>query len=205
MSNPVQQAAKRLFDCGFFPFRLPPGEKKPPLPNYTGWKERPSDEQILRDIAETGAHCNLGISLPPGVVAIDIDSYDDEGAKPKTGGATITDLETELGPLPATTYSTRRGPQAITGPTRSAIYLYQLPQWAVPDPDAPPKLHDVGPDVETIHYGFRYMAAGPSVKDGMRYRWYAPSGIESVPPLVTTLPVLSDSWVDHLLTPEKSR
>lgn len=196
MSNPNQEAARALFEAGFFPFRLPANEKKPPQVGYTGRKTvRPPDEQILADIAQIPADANIGASLPVGVIGIDIDTYDG-----KAGGSHITALEQFLGPLPPTYFSTRRGPQNPTGPTRSGQYLYQAPNWAIPEPSEPPRFRDIPPAVEIIHYGHRYMATAPSTVDGLTYQWYRPDGeAVSGPPDVTLLPVLPDAWTEHLL------
>lgn len=196
MSNPNQVAARALFDAGYFPFALPANEKTPPRRNYTGWRQRPSDEQILEHIAQIPPDANVGASLPVGTVGLDVDTY-----AGKAGGSRIVELEKTLGPLPPTTYSTRRGPQPIRGDQRSAIYLFQLPAHVVPNPSEPPRLHDVGDSVETVYFGLRYLAVAPSSVDGMHYSWYLPDGTPtSTPPLVTDLPVLPDLWAEYLLS-----
>lgn len=195
--NEVRRIARMYFDLGFFPFQLPVGQKRPPLPRYTGRKSlRPIDDEILADIARIPAAANLGISLPVGTVAVDVDTYGT-----KTGGSTLVAYESDLGPLPRTWHSTRRGPQPLDGPERTGVYFFQLPEWAVPNPEDPPTIPDIGGDIEVAHYGSKYVTVAPSTVDDQAYRWYGPDGKPTeLPPSVTELPILSDAWTKALLS-----
>lgn len=57
---------------------------------------------------------------------------------------------------------------------------------------------DLGPGVETIHAGWRYVVAAPSVHpEGREYRWLDADGnrIDN-PPRFDTLPELPAAWVE---------
>ncbi|MFG1784626.1 bifunctional DNA primase/polymerase [Rhodococcus oryzae] len=192
----IQQFARAYMDLGYFPFALPVDAKNPPRERYTGRRaHRPTDAEILADIAQIPMRANLGISVPVGVVLLDVDTY-----AAKTGGTKLCELEAELGALPKTWHSTRRGPQASDGPTRSAIYAYQLPAHAIPDSEDPPSIADIGGCIEVVHYGNRYLVVAPSVVDGMAYQWFDPNGSPcTLPGYVDELPVLTNAWTEHLL------
>jgi Bifunctional DNA primase/polymerase, N-terminal len=162
---------------------------------YVGHHRRSPDE-IREDINRIAPDSALGISLPLGTIGIDVDTHGD-----KTGGATLCALIHELGALPPTVVSTRRGRPSRASDEFSGILLYQLPAWAVHrDGEALVKmLSVVGPGIETIQFHERHVAVAPTVLDGESYRWWHPDGTDSaLPPAVTDLPVLPDTWVRHL-------
>jgi len=207
MNTPnIQLIATQALKTGWLDFGLPAGEKSPPPTGWTGYRSPRSKDEIDRHIDGLVDGQNLGTRVRYGVVGIDIDSYE-KGGVTKAGGRFITAREATLGvALPATWHSTRRGPQAPTGPTRSAIYFYRLPQWLLDQcqrKNTLPRLKDEPfPGVETVQWHGRYAVVYPSIVDGMTYAWYRPDGTTEpglLPPHYSTLPVLPDAWVRLLL------
>jgi hypothetical protein len=147
----------------------------------------------------TYADRNLGWHVPPGLVGIDVDAYED-----KTGALTRSRLESELGPLPATVSSTARG----DGPSR--IHFFRVPVGT----ELNGVLEAVHPDgsrtrdVEVVQEHHRYAVVWPSVHPGTGgvYRWYLPDGtaLDGAPPLelVADLPT---TWVDRFRKSSESR
>ncbi len=172
---------------------LPPNAKWPPPPGVTGETGRWPSNEDLEEWRRSGYRTrgdnngglvhheavNLGLRLPPVVLGLDVDNYDD-----KTGAATLAEREAAWGPLPATWRATSRD-DGISG-----IALFRVP----------PKLcwpTDAGPGIEVIRYGHRYVVAPPSQHPEDRtYRWIGPDGAETVmPPRLGDLPELPVSWV----------
>ena len=88
-----------LANKGWKPLPLPPGQKQSPPAGFTGYHGRqPSAPELEKwaDEFKSGL-VDLAIGLPFDTIGIDIDHYDN-----KTGGHTLRQLETELGPLPPT-------------------------------------------------------------------------------------------------------
>lgn len=159
---------------GYVPILLPHMEKAPPPKGFTGYDGGcPSPKAIarwLRRAERSGG--NIGLVLPETVVGIDVDCYDG-----KPGAETIAAKEALLGPLPDSPAITSRD-------DGSGIRLYRVPpgrRWV----DA------VGPGVEVIHHGHRYVVAPPSVHpEGRVYRGAVRADDD--------LPALPDAWVAHL-------
>ncbi|UGT63948.1 bifunctional DNA primase/polymerase [Nocardia asteroides] len=202
--NDVQRAAREYFERGYWPIPLV-GEsgdgsrspKSPAIAGYHGYR-RPDDAEVLAMIETIRLGSALGISLPVGVVGIDVDTYGE-----KQGGTTLCALEAELGPLPPTWHSTRRGPQPPTGTARSAIYLFQLPPEAFASSDYPKLRSTLGDNIEVVQYHERVIACAPTVLEGMAYRWYGLDGAPAeLPPDVGDLPVLPVAWWDRLCKPD---
>ena len=200
MSQPnSRETAECLHNLGYFPFPLVPGTKRPAVRGFFG-HSRPDNATITTAIAAIGERTPLAISLPLGVIGLDVDSYA-SGDGHKTGGTALCALESQLGPLPDTWLSTRRGPQPKTGPARTGIYLFQLPAWMVTaDTEGLVKLVSAAaPGIELIQYHERFLVCAPTVLDAMTYRWYHPTAGDSpLPPPVEELPVLPAAWAQHL-------
>jgi hypothetical protein len=136
---------------------LPAGQKFPPPSGYTGdggiW---PSDQDITAWSNRASDDFNLALRLPENLIGIDVDAYDD-----KPGAATLADAEARWGALPSTYISSAR--DGVSG-----IRLYRIPTGL----DWP---NVVGPGIETVRYGHRYVVAAPSInpKTGTAYRWTA--------------------------------
>ena len=148
---------------------LPAGKKFPPPAGFTGEDGRwPTDEDIAAWSVRAGDAFNLALRLPEHLIGIDVDAYDD-----KPGGATLADAEAQWGAPPATYVSSART-DGVSG-----IRLYRIPTGL----DWP---NIVGPGIETVRFGHRYVVASPSInpKTGTVYRWTAPDGsIVDVPVL----------------------
>jgi len=182
-TGPYEQAAMTYLRRGWAPLPLPARSKKSPPTGWTGYDAPyPSGADVSEWSLNGEASHNLALRMPPVVLGIDVDAY---GSKP--GAETLREAEARLGPLPATWVSTSR--DGLSG-----IRLYQVPAgrvWA----------DVVGPGVEVIHYGHRYIVAAPSIHPdtGAVYRWDAPDGSRGVPgPIVDDLPPLPDAWVAEL-------
>lgn len=187
--------AWEIWDRGFFPFPLVPGTKRPAVKEYVG-HSRKRPEEIREDINTIAPDTNLGMSLPLGTLGIDVDTR--EG---KPGGETLSMLLDQLGPLPETVVSTRRGKPSDNPRDFNGIKLYQLPAWAVhgDNEDLVKMVSILGPGVEIIQYHERHIAIYPTVLDDLPYLWWYPDGTSSfLPPSVEDLPILPDEWVHHL-------
>lgn len=161
-------------------FPLPAGEKFPPPSGRTGHAGTDATAGDLADWDRNLPSGNIGVRLRADVVSIDVDHYGD-----KVGGDTIAELESTLGPLPATWISTRRDP-AVTG---QHLYRYS----------GGPLATSPGPDIDIVQRTHRYMVAAPSVVDGATYQWYAPDGTPADrPPRHEELPMLPPAWEEHL-------
>jgi hypothetical protein len=177
-------------------------------------------EQWLTTVRENDP---IALSVPLGVIGLDIDTYitgESDDDTDKRGGTELTRLENELGILPPTWMSTRRGPQMSFGETRTGIYLFQLPAWAVQaDGEELVKfLSAPAPGIETIQYHERIAVCYPTVLDDMPYRWYGPTDrldmYENDPNVVpwhempvspNELPVLPIEWTQYLYRSGLSR
>ena len=183
--TPYRDAAPVYRDAGWSGvIPLPYASKRLVLTGWTGhggaW---PSFADVQAwcdsDAADEGGG-NIALRLPPDVVGIDVDAYSG-----KKGAATFAAAVAKWGPLPATWTSTARD-DGISG-----IQLFRIPEglrWP----------GELGPHVEIIYVGYRYLVVWPSVHPdtGGRYRWIRPDGLTStVPPTPDDLPKLPPAWV----------
>lgn len=158
---------------------LPYRAKKQPPDGYTG---RNYTEPSYADCAAwaDGGPKNIALHLPRGVVGIDVDDYAGKG-----GGATLSGLVAECGPLPPTWLSSSRG-DGISG-----IRLYRVPDDA--------ELIGGLTGIEIIQYSHRYVVCWPSVHpEGMTYEWVNEDTGESGVPPVDALPTLPAKWLERL-------
>lgn len=192
--------ARELWRLGYFPLVVRAQSKAPAVRGFSG-HSRPDRKRMEGYIESIGDSDPIAVSLPLGVIGVDVDTYED-----KPGGVTLCALEDELGELPDTWVTTRRGAPPKRGETRTGIYLYQLPAWAVhADGEQLVKLaSSFGLGIETVQYHERIAVCAPTALDGMEYRWWGPgekSGGDRepvssfLPASVTDLPVLPDAWV----------
>lgn len=184
--------ARKYYDAGWHgPLPIPriPGHPKYTgkvikVAGYTGWDGVDLSYADLQTFSELYPDDNVGIRMPDGFLGIDVDEYGD-----KHGGATLADLEAELGPLPATVRSTSRGAENICG-----IRLYRCP----------PGLAWVNgvPGIELVHWGHRYAMAWPSLHpEGRIYRWIDANGhVMTEIPSPESLPQLPEAYVHRLTT-----
>lgn len=216
----ARETARRLWDLGWWPLTVKTDTKAPAVRGHSG-HSRPSTGEMEAWLDTVADGAALAVSMPIGVVGLDVDTYaapDGSGAA-KRGGAELQRLESELGPLPETWMSTRRGPQPSTGPERTGIYFFQLPAWAVQsDSEELVKLQSApAPGIETVQYHERIAVCCPTVLDGMPYRWYGPrdrtdlwdvvdgARWRALPPRPEDLPVLPLTWVQALYRSGLSR
>lgn len=191
LNGPYAKAARRYFDRGWRGvLPMPRGSlaKRYPPTGYTGKKGAyPTGEQIDRWVRSRGDY-NVSIRLPAGVIGLDVDAY--EG---KQGGATLAALEAELGSLPATVRSTSRT-DGVSG-----IRLFRLELR-----DDVQLRGELGPGIELVHQGLRYVVAAPSVHPGRgeRYRWLDQNGQTVRLPSPDELPKLPTGWLDRVTRPK---
>src|SRR5688500_3251171 len=101
--NPVKTGAPPTHQAGWTgAIPPPPRQQASPPSGYTGWNGKdPSSKMIETWCNETTgdyqAASNIAIHTPDGVLGVDVDHYNG-----KTGGATLAQLEQELGALPPT-------------------------------------------------------------------------------------------------------
>jgi hypothetical protein len=164
--------------------------KSPPHKGYTGWTGLdPSGPDVQTWVNGREAHWNIGLHLPHGVVAVDVDAY-------HGGDRTLARLTADVGhPLPATWSSTARGADSAS---RQRLYR------AYPPPGRVWMDHPGGhrSGIDAVHVGHRYTVTWPSINpdaDGAVYMWYDPTGeeYEGVPQL-DWLTTLDDAWVAAL-------
>jgi hypothetical protein len=183
---PIYQAAGWT---GIIP--LPPAKKDPPPTGYTGWNGKdPKAKMIDMWRGETTgnfqAASNIAIHMPDDCIGIDVDHYNG-----KIGGATLAQLEQELGPLPPTYISTARN-----GGVSGIRWFRTEPglRW----PTGP------GKDIEFVHKGHRYAVVWPSIHpEGGQYVWVDHSGSRSEPPEPDNLAELPWEWVARFTGGEK--
>lgn len=183
MTTTVYAAAYRQYlNAGWLPLPIPYGAKEPPPPGTTGRHSNPSPADYLRWATDLADH-NIATRLPDGIIGIDVDHYAN-----KLGGRTLADLETELGPLPATWTSTSRT-DGISG-----IRFYRVPVGTR-------LVGGVGGGIDIIQHHHRYALAAPSLhpSTGRPYLWISPEGeIGTDPPDTDELPELPFVWIDAL-------
>lgn len=150
-ATPYADAAADYKRRGWSPVPLPPGCKKPPPTDWTGYAAPYASGADVHDWASNShATGNIGLRMPETVLGLDPDAYDG-----KPGLETMLAAVDRLGPLPPSPRSSSRPDDPVSG-----IRFYRVParrRWA-----------DVlGPGVEIIHYGHRYAVAasrGPRVR-----------------------------------------
>lgn len=166
---------------------VPPREKYPPPPGFTGAAGRDTDpRQLVEWVGDRPGH-SIALRMPDGVIGIDVDHYV-KGGSQKRGADTLAACVERWGPLPPTWTSTAREPG---GPSR--IYFFRVP--------AGRYVSRLGSDVEIIQRTHRYAVVWPSVhhETGTTYTWYDPAGRPaSGPPKPDELTELPTSWVTGL-------
>lgn len=229
--GPFANTAKRYRAAGFLgTIPLPPGQKEPPPANFTGGgKPYPTAEQVnqwRRD--QSGGNIGLRLAEVPSeflserddllviyagnnvdgweLIGIDVDNYTKGSGPPKTGAAELSDLETQLGELPATALS---GARFDTG---SCIAVYLVPKGYR-------FAGKVAESIEVVQKRHRYMAVHPSTHPDARdadgqpaiYQWrrgapskLAEAGVDVVErfdgdlPAIGDVAMLPEAWFVHL-------
>lgn len=184
--------AEDYWQHGWQPFPLPVREKKQPPSGVTGHKGRDVTEEDVKGwMGSQPALSNVGLRMPDNVVGIDVDDYLADDGTRKVGGATLADLEADLGPLPPTTVSSSR----FAAFPESGIRFYIVPD-AYDTSDWPT---GAGKDVDIIRHGHRYAVVSPSVVKGRTYEWHDQrTGEAGVIPSVADLPELPTAWCEYL-------
>lgn len=186
MNTATAEAAQAYAKKGWLAFPLPAGEKSPPLKGVTGNVAAEDAEQAAQMAQtawqEAAGGSNLALRMGDTIIALDVDTYDG-----KRGAETLAALEAQLGKLPATYMSTRRG-----DPLKSGQRFFRVPagmKW-----EGKP-----GRDIEIVQMTHRYSVAYPSVVDGLQYTWFGLDGEETAEiPHVDDLPALPGTWIERL-------
>jgi P4 family phage/plasmid primase-like protien len=186
--------AVTYFNAGWRPLPIHTSGKKSEVKGFHGY----IGEEITRKNVLTWQHqfreSNIALRLPANIVGIDVDAYGE-----KKGAQSLAKLESELGPLPATSRTTSREDP------HSGIRLYRLPDHSI----GIRMVGRIAPDIDLIHWGNRYAVVYPSVHpSGRVYQWimptgdvWAPTGDPSDLPNPLWLPVLPEAWVARLRAP----
>jgi Bifunctional DNA primase/polymerase, N-terminal len=183
MTGPYGRAAGRYLELGYSPLPLPPGQKYPPPKGWTGAGTPMAELDQVRRWERSDPDGNLALRLPPDLIGIDLDLYDDPTKDHPAAErqAAWRELEARLGPLPESPRATSRD-DGISG-----IRLYRVPAgWKAagllpaapvceghPLPDGrETRAGDMVSPGEVIQHHHRYMVAPPSTHpSGRRYRW----------------------------------
>lgn len=188
--------ARAYLEQGWSPMPLPAGQQKPPPDDVTGRHDceigAAHIDRWMQD-RRYGPTANIAVRLADDVLGIDVDHYVLKDGKAKRGGDTLAELESKLGPLPATWTSTSR---RELGDTVSGIRCYRVPEgmrWRT----------TAGDDIDIIQHRHRYVCVAPSLspKTGKRYAWLRPNGTaasEGVIPHTDDLAYLPDEWISFL-------
>ncbi len=160
---------------------LPYKAKKHPPTGYTGRNYAEPSYADCATWAEAGTR-NIALHLPRGVIGIDVDDYAGKG-----GGATLSRLVTEHGPLPPTWLSTSRG-DGISG-----IRLFRIPDDV--------ELISALPGIEIVQAHHRYVVCWPSIhpETAATYEWVDEATGERGVPGLTDLPALPGAWLAALI------
>lgn len=185
---PYAYAAQLYFDAGWSPLPLrrsgPQTPKGVPPAGFTCSGRMATQADIDAWIEELPG-APVGIRPPDNAAGIDVDAY-----TPKYGAITLAELESQLGPLPPTWWSTARDDEI------SGIRFYRVPAGM----RFPGKL---GRDIEVIWHGYRFARCWPSFHPtGEMYRWYKPDGgrARGEIPRVCELPELPPAWLEFCRT-----
>lgn len=192
-SNSFIQSANELVKLGWHPVPLGRAKGKDLLvAGITGREGTDvSEEEAFREWADrwaaTGDGLNLGTRMPVGVIALDVDCYDD-----KPGAETMAACADEWGELPPTWTITARH-------DGSSKRLYRVPEgWegvgTIPDPRG-----GKASGVEVLQRHHRYAVVPPSFHEVGQVRVFGPDGNEcELMPTPGELPMLPDAWCEGL-------
>lgn len=209
--TPYQRSARKYLKRGWSPVPMtrgtPEHRKGVPLVGFTGHLGAVVDEDNIADLllgAGSDTHPDVAVRAH-GWVGIDVDDGypGTPGGNPKCGAAQLAEVEEIYGKLPATYFSTARGPGA------SGIWFYRIPQDILILPEG----HNFdlyGDSIEVIRFAHRYAKCWPTVHpNGELYRWYASRDEFLIPegecPAVTNLAHLPDAWLAFLSTEHRER
>lgn len=182
-TNDLTTTVNQYIKNGWCPIPIPAGQKQPPPLKSTGKDPALTLEQIA-ELWEGRENSNVALRMQPcgdwEVISLDVDHYDK-----KKGADTLEALERDLGDLPETVRSTRRG---VDNP--SGQRFYRVPagfKWK----------SDLGNGIEIVQMTHRYSVVWPSEVDGDQYTWYL--GDEKIDiPSVDDLPELPERWTNFL-------
>ena len=179
----LSKEVKAYHDRGLVALPVPEGQKKSPPTGTTGNNPTRTDDEIRALWEGVTGSSNLAWRLPDNVTGLDVD----HGYNGKTGADTLKALEEDLGELPPTWSTTRRGADS-----KSRKMFYIVPEGF--------KWHaKAGADIDIIQRSHRYVIVAPSEVDGLAEQWYRPDGTPSDrAPLIEELAGLPEKWIEHL-------
>jgi|GEM_PF-1769911 len=189
-ADPYGTAARDYIQRGYIPLPLPKTAKTPPPAGYTGSGGATPTETQYEQWIVNNADGNIAIRLTGDVIGIDVDHYTTKNGEQKFGLDDLAELETKLGPLPATIMTTSRTNGA-------GIRLYRIPMGTI-------LRSALSPSIETIQRHHRYAIVAPSIhpETGDEYRWIkTDTGEVFVDPWdVEDLTPLPDPYIEHFQT-----
>lgn len=182
-STRLNKEVKAYHGRGLVVLPVPEGQKHAPPTGTTGNKPTMTDDEIRALWEGVSGSSNLAWRLPDNVIGLDVD----HGYNGKTGADTLKALEEDLGELPPTWSTTRRGADS-----KSRKMFYIVPEGF--------KWHaKAGADIDIIQRSHRYVIVAPSDVDGLAEQWYRPDGTPSDrAPLIEELAGLPEKWIEHL-------
>lgn len=176
---PFRDAAAGYLAAGWWP--VPCDAKQLLVSGVSGCRGR---RVVAADVAQWSTqfpNANVALRLPPDVVCLDVDDYDD-----KPGGATLAAGVAEYGPLPPTVIATARA-------LPSGRRLYRVPNGT--------RLRSPGPGIDMVQHHQRYCVVAPSSHhSGGPVQWIDESSGEVLDtiPEPGDLPELPWSWLEAL-------
>lgn len=180
--SPFAASGQVYFDAGWSPIPVTGDDKRGIPGGFTGCEGREVEQTDLNRWKRSNSSANIALRLPPGVVALDVDHYDE-----KRGADTIRSLTERCGPLPPTVVATARD-------LPSGKYLYRVPVGT--------RLGEkqAGPGVQIIQHHHRYVVCAPSVHHtGVVVRWVDEQSGEIVDlPNWDLIPDLPWRWIEDL-------
>jgi hypothetical protein len=180
--TPFADAAHAYLDAGWWPIYVADEGGKAGIPSgFTGTNGRRVTRDDVRRWVSERPGANIALRLPPDIVAVDVDAYDD-----KPGADTLAELEARLGALPGTWVATARSLPA-------GKLLFRVP--------AGTRLRStMGPGIDVCQHHHRYVVVAPSVHhSGAAVRWIdsASGEIHDEQPRPEDIPDLPWAWLEE--------
>lgn len=179
------------------------GGKKPLVSGFHGAAHEVADEETVRGWAKTWPDCNPGLTMPPGIIGLDVDNHDADGID------ALREFERVNGELP-------EGPRIFHGftdeglPSPYGTRLFRVPEECL-DYFGPKmivgNLNKVsGPGVDVIAPWLRYnVAPGAVHRSGEVYQWAWGDEALSEHPRPEDVPFLTVQQFEALRTGRSSQ
>jgi hypothetical protein len=197
---PFRTAAKLYTAAGWPVIPVNPANKRPAAAGCTGRRGVDADDAVIDGWINTHGECNIGIRMPEGFIAIDIDDYDG-----KPGAASIDScIATGLSPLPVTIRTTSRS-------GKSGKYFYRVPAGIEFHEAAIKRAAGLSPEqnsgVEILQRHHRHAQCWPSInpQTGAREQWLRGREALKGLPLRSDAAELPADWIEFLRKPARAK